>query len=262
MKPTTKKPHKKQVSRHNKASNDLIWGVHPVTELLNNSPEKIIELRFLNKKTTKTKPLLELAEKKQVPFHIADNPYTATPEHATHQGVLAKIKPVQTVNLSQIIAASKNRSKPPLILALDNIQDPHNFGAIIRSASAAGVQGIIFTKDRSAPLSGTVTKVSTGAINHMPLCPVTNMVSSLSELQKNGFWIYGAEGRAEQSVYSADFTGPVCLVIGGENKGIRPLVKKQCDFLLSIPMQSDLDSLNASVAAAVILFEIVRQQAK
>lgn len=256
---------KKTPSRsHNKSSQadrtDLIWGMHPVLELLNSSPHKIIELRFLKSNQGKVQELIQLAEQEGIPYHFAENPFPGTPEQATLQGVQARIKPVTTITLNDLLATHQQSAAPALILALDTIQDPHNFGAMIRSASAAGAIGILYTKDRSAPLSGTVAKVAVGAIAHLPLCPVTNMASALQQLKDAGFWIFGAEGTAEQTIYQTKFDGPVCLVIGGERNGIRPLVKKYCDFLVSIPMHSGIDSLNASVAAAVILFEIVRQQ--
>ena len=239
---------------------DLIWGIHPVVELLLTAPDKIIELRFLKANHAKVQELVKQAEEAGIPYHFADHPFPGTPEQATLQGVQARIKPVATVSLGEMLSAGRNSPRPALILALDTIQDPHNFGAMIRSASAAGAVGILFTKDRSAPLSGTVAKVSAGAIAHLPLCPVTNMATTLQQLKKEGFWIFGAEGSAEQTVYQGRYDGPVCLVIGGERNGIRPLVKKQCDFLVSIPMHSSLDSLNASVAAAIIMFEIVHHQ--
>ena len=238
---------------------DLIWGLHPVLELLTSSPHKIIELRLFKSNRSKAEDLIQLAEQEGIPYHFADTPFPGTPDQATLQGVQARIKPVSTITLSDLLATQQNRATPALILALDNIQDPHNFGAMIRSASAAGAIGIIYTKDRSAPLSGTVAKVAVGAIAHLPLCPVTNMATALQQLKEAGFWIFGAEGSAETTIYHAKYDGPVCLVIGGEHNGIRPLVQKHCDFLVSIPMHSPIDSLNASVAAAVIMFEIVRQ---
>ncbi len=239
---------------------DLIWGIHPVVELLQSSPDKIIELRFLKANQAKVQDLIQLADQEGIPYHFAEQPFPGTPEQATLQGVQARIKPVATIRLSELLDTRHNTQQPALVLALDTIQDPHNFGAMIRSASAAGAIGLIYTKDRSAPLSGTVAKVAVGAIAHLPLCPVTNMASALQQLKDAGFWIFGAEGSAETTIYQANYDGPVCLVIGGEHSGIRPLVKKHCDFLVSIPMHSTLDSLNASVAAAVVMFEIVRQQ--
>ncbi|MBA3013730.1 MAG: 23S rRNA (guanosine(2251)-2'-O)-methyltransferase RlmB [Proteobacteria bacterium] len=239
---------------------DLIWGIHPVMELLQSAPDRIIELRILKATHTKVKDLVELADRQGVSWHLAESPFSGTPEQATVQGVQARTKPVATVSMAEVIAARREGTGPALVLALDTIQDPHNFGAMIRSASAAGALAILYTKDRSAPLSGTVAKVSVGAIAHLPLCPVTNMAAALQQLKDSGFWVFGADGSADKTIYEVDFSGPVCLVIGGERSGIRPLVKKQCDFLVSIPMRSDVDSLNASVAAAVIMFEIVRQQ--
>lgn len=239
---------------------DLIWGIHPVVELLSSAPDRIIELRILKASHAKVQDLVELADRQGVPWHVADQPFSGTPEQAAVQGVQARTKPVATVSLVEVLAARREATGSALVLALDTIQDPHNFGSMIRSASAAGALAILYTKDRSAPLSGTVAKVSVGAIAHLPLCPVTNMASALQQLKDAGFWVFGADGSAEQTIYEADFSGPVCLVVGGEHSGIRPLVKKQCDILVSIPMRSGLDSLNASVAAAVIMFEIVRQQ--
>lgn len=239
---------------------DLIWGIHPVMELLSSAPDRILELRILKASHNKVQDIVQLADQHGVSWHVADAPFSGTPDQATLQGVQARTKPVTTVGLADVIAARRDKIGPALVLALDTIQDPHNFGAMIRSASAAGALAILYTKDRSAPLSGTVAKVAVGAIAHLPLCPVTNMASALQQLKDAGFWIFGADGSADQTIYEADLSGSVCLVIGGERSGIRPLVKKQCDVLISIPMHSGLDSLNASVAAAVIMFEIVRQQ--
>nr|MBF0223560.1 23S rRNA (guanosine(2251)-2'-O)-methyltransferase RlmB [Desulfobulbaceae bacterium] len=253
------KPRKQKKSfAPNKPDAELIWGIHMVEELLQNRPESLVEVYFLKQTSTKLETLLRLCKEKHIPTQISESPWHL-PEHAVHQGVMARIKPFATIDFAHLLRLAAKKTNP-IILALDTIQDPHNFGAMIRSASAAGVTGILYTKDRSAPLSGTVAKVSAGAISNMPLCPITNMAESLSKLKDKGFWIYGADGSAEQSIYQAKLAGPICLVIGGEAKGIRPLVKKNCDFLISIPMQSALDSLNASTAAAIILFEVVRQQ--
>jgi 23S rRNA (guanosine2251-2'-O)-methyltransferase len=151
---------------------------------------------------------------------------------------------------------------PPLLLALDSIQDPHNLGAIIRSAVAAGVNGIILPRDRSVSITGTVIRISAGAVYHIDICMVTNLVSSIKSLKKNGIWIFGTTKDGARPIYDIDLTLPACLVIGSEGKGMRPLVAKQSDLLITIPMQSSLDSLNASVAAGIILFEIVRQRRK
>jgi 23S rRNA (guanosine2251-2'-O)-methyltransferase len=146
------------------------------------------------------------------------------------------------------------------LVVCDSLQDPHNLGAIIRSALAAGAAGAVVTRERSAPLGGTAAKASAGAMAHLPLCQVTNLVSALKDLKKAGFWIFGAVKEDEaRSLYDTDLTVPCCLVVGSEGKGLRPLVRRECDLLVSIPMRTSLDSLNSSVAAAVILFEALRQ---
>ena len=259
----TKQPNKmpdrkKYRPKTSGASADLIWGIHPVYELLRVDPQQILEIRVLTR-SAKLKKIIDLAREQQVPCRL-EREFPELSARIIHQGILARIKPLPTMSLPELLKIAGPQTGQPLLLALDSIQDPHNFGAIIRSAAAAGVKGIIYPKDRSAPLSGTVAKVSVGAVSRMNLCPVTNLVSALQKLQKEGFWVFGAAGEAEQSIYQADFKGPVCLVIGGEEKGIRALVRRQCDFLISIPMHGGMESLNASIAAAIIMFEIIRQK--
>ena len=148
----------------------------------------------------------------------------------------------------------------PRLLALDSIQDPRNLGSILRSALAAGFGHVILTRDRSVPVTGTVARTSAGAVAHLKLCQVVNLAETLKLLKERGFWVFGAVVEPEaDSIYQADFSGPVCLVIGSEGKGIRPLVRRQCDHLVTIPMHAPFNSLNASAAAAVLLFEIARR---
>lgn len=176
------------------------------------------------------------------------------------QGVTARIKSFAFMSLADLAKKIKGTAAPSMLLALDSIQDPQNLGAIIRSGLAAGVSGVIIPKDRSASLSGSVAKASAGAVFHVDVCRVTNLVIALQELKRYGVWIFGAEKDGGRSIYESDFSLPACLVIGSEGRGMRPLVREQCDFLVSIPMAGGLDSLNGSVAAAVILFEAVRQR--
>jgi 23S rRNA (guanosine2251-2'-O)-methyltransferase len=251
-----------------KADNELIWGIHPVSELLKREADRIIEIIAQQKSDSKKiNAILEQAEKQSIAVRRVGNidrecfRNRISPD--SHQGVVARVRPFETVSLGRIInKVSKEISQgdKPVVLVLDSIQDPHNLGAILRSALAAGVTGVVLPKDRSAPLSGTVAKASAGALAHLDICRVTNISQTIQQLKDEGLWVFGAAGETEQTIYQADFSSPVCLVIGGEEKGIRKLVREQCDFLVSIPMQSDLNSLNASVAAGIILFEIVRQQ--
>ena len=154
---------------------------------------------------------------------------------------------------------ARHRQKPKIV-ACDTIQDPHNLGAIIRSAHAAGVNQLIVTRDRSAPLGGTAAKASAGALAKVQICQVTNLAEALKRLKEAGAWIFGAvKETGARSIYQTDFNLPACLVVGNEGSGIRPLVQRHCDVLVSIPMVGEIDSLNSSVAAAVILFEMLRQ---
>jgi 23S rRNA (guanosine2251-2'-O)-methyltransferase len=180
-------------------------------------------------------------------------------EQESSQGIAARIV-FPFVSLDVLLNSLEEASKPPLLIALDSIQDPHNIGAIIRSAVAAGANGIIIPKDRSATITATVIKVSAGAVFHLPICRVTNLVNCLNVLKKAGIWIFGAMKEGAKHVYDVDLTVPACLVIGSEGKGLRPFVAENCDLHISIPMQGRLDSLNASVAAGVILFETARQR--
>lgn len=240
---------------------DVLWGIHPVLEALRKRPETIKQITVGSGKSARLQEIIDLARERDISLLYESLPLDgADGQEMKHQGVMALIKPRPTISLDTLLAGIKAKSSP-VLLALDTIQDPHNLGAIIRSALAAGVAGILVTRDRTAPLGGTVHKASAGAVSHMDICVVTNMVSALQRLQKEGVWLYGAVKEADTSLYETDFSGgPVCVVIGSEGKGLRPLVKEQCDFLVSIPMLGTLDSLNCSVAAAVILFEIARQR--
>ena len=258
---------KKTSSRSHSKSEQSVWGIHPVLEALKTCPQAIRDINVEKGKTgQRLEQILELAQKNSIPVHTVSGKNRAgvrkpdeLSEHESSQGISARIN-LPTLSLDGLLDRLKDISGPPLLLALDSIQDPHNLGAIIRSAVAAGVNGIILPKDRSASLTGTVIKISAGSIFHIDICKVTNLVSSFKKLKENGIWIFGTTKDASQSVYDADLTVPACLVIGSEGKGLRPLVAEECDLHISIPMQSSLDSLNASVAAGIILFEIVRQR--
>jgi len=246
---------------------ESIYGIHPVLEALRASPQAIREI-FVDrdKSGRKLEQIIELAQKNAIPVSrvpAGSKPGHRKPdeqsEHERSQGVRARIL-LPTLTLAELLENLQEVAQAPLLLALDSIQDPHNLGAIIRSAVAAGVNGIILPKDRSASITGTVIKISAGAVFHIDICRVTNLVSSFKVLKENGIWIFGATKDGSQPIYDVDLSVPACLVIGSEGKGLRPLVAEQCDINISIPMQSALDSLNASVAAGIILFETVRQR--
>jgi 23S rRNA (guanosine2251-2'-O)-methyltransferase len=177
-----------------------------------------------------------------------------------HQGVVAITSPYPYASLEDIFKRWKSSGERLFVLALDSVQDPHNLGAIIRSAHLLGIHGVILPKDRSASVTPVVAKASAGAVEHTPIARITNLVSTLKELKKEGAWIVGASAEAGQTIYSFKFDLDLVLVIGGEEEGIRPLVRKECDHLLSIPLLGKISSFNTSVACAVILSEVIRQR--
>ena len=177
-----------------------------------------------------------------------------------HQGVIAFCKPMESKTERFLYQLLDKLDEAPFLLVLDGVTDPHNLGACLRTADAAGVHAVIAPKDKSAPLNATVSKVACGAAEVMPYVQVTNLTRTLQELQQRGIWITGTAGEAEQMVYQANLTGPMALVMGAEGKGMRRLTREACDFLVKIPMAGEVSSLNVSVATGVCLFEAARQR--
>lgn len=241
---------------------DLIWGINAVGEALQSSG-RLSELFVLRGKAGhRLQQLIDQARAGDIPVRFVDTERMPVPRHTRHQGVVARQSEITPLTLENLLAGlSENKTPaPPRLLILDSIQDPRNLGSILRSALAAGFVNVITTRERSVPITGTVARTSAGALAHLRLCRVTNLAETLRTLKEHGFWIYGAVAESEvASVYSVDFSGPICLVIGSEGKGIRPLVRKQCDVLVTIPMYTPFNSLNASVAAAILMFEISRR---
>ncbi len=176
-----------------------------------------------------------------------------------HQGVIAYAAAYEYADVEDIFAKAEEKGEQPFIFLLDNITDPHNLGAIIRTANLAGAHGVIIPKNRAVGLTATVAKASSGAINYTPVAKVTNLSNTIEDLKKRGMWFVCADMGGEV-MYKQDLTGPIGLVIGSEGDGVSRLVREKCDFITSIPMKGDIDSLNASVAAGVLAFEIVRQR--
>ena len=180
-------------------------------------------------------------------------------ETRAHQGVIAQVAAYEYSTVEDILAKAEEKGEPPFLILLDNVEDPHNLGAIIRTATLAGAHGVIIPKRRAVGLTSTVAKTSAGAINYTPVAKVTNLVRTMEELKEKGIWFVCADMGGE-SMYRMNLTGPIGLVIGNEGEGVSRLVKEACDFTASIPMKGDIDSLNASVAAGVLAYEIVRQR--
>ena len=180
-------------------------------------------------------------------------------ETHAHQGVIAQVAAYEYSTVEEILARAEEKGEPPFLILLDNVEDPHNLGAIIRTANLAGAHGVIIPKRRAVGLTSTVAKTSAGAINYTPVAKVTNIVRTIEELKEKGIWFVCADMGGE-TMYDLDLTGPMGLVIGNEGEGVSRLVREACDFTASIPMKGDIDSLNASVAAGVLAYEIVRQR--
>ena len=180
-------------------------------------------------------------------------------ETHAHQGVIAQVAAYEYSTAEDILAKAEEKGEPPFLILLDNVEDPHNLGAIIRTANLAGAHGVIIPKRRAVGLTSTVAKTSAGAVNYTPVAKVTNLVRTMEELKQKGIWFVCADMGGE-SMYRMNLTGPIGLVIGNEGEGVSRLVREACDFTASIPMKGDIDSLNASVAAGVLAYEIVRQR--
>ena len=184
----------------------------------------------------------------------------AMSETHSHQGVIAVAAVREYASVDDILSAARDRGEPPLIVVCDELSDPHNLGAVIRTAECAGAHGVIIPKRRSAGLTAIVAKTSAGAVSYLPVARVPNLTAVLKQLKEEGLWVFGADAAGGTRLYDADLKGPAAIVIGSEGDGMGRLVREQCDFLVSIPMKGQLNSLNASAAAAVVLYEAVRQR--
>ena len=204
--------------------------------------------------------LVKKAKSLKIPVVEADKAkLDALSDGGNHQGVIAFAAAHSYADIRDMVRAAREKSRDPLIIILDKITDPHNFGSILRTANCAGADGVVISKRGSVGLSEVVAKTSAGAIEYTPVAKVTNIAETLELLKKEGFWVVGAEAEGE-SMYEKDLTGPIALVIGSEGDGISRLVKQKCDFLVKINMYGEINSLNASVAAGIMMYEIVRQK--
>lgn len=239
-----------------------IGGIHAVESALTHFPERILTA-WVDAKRSDSRAE-EVAAKLRflgVPIHSLDRARMGElAEGVVHQGVMVEIMPAPELGDQDLQAALDGSIRHPFFLVLDHVQDPHNLGACLRSADAAGVHGVIVTKDQSVGLTPVVAKVACGAAETVPLYRVTNLVRALDWLKKAGLWIVGAAGEAKQVVYEVDLNMPIALVMGAEGKGLRRLTRENCDFLVKIPMQGSVGSLNVSVATGVLLFEALRQR--
>jgi 23S rRNA (guanosine2251-2'-O)-methyltransferase len=239
-----------------------LYGLHSVQAALDYSPKAInkawIDAQRQDKRLSQAiEALLDLGID---PEKVERKKLDKMAEGNNHQGIVIEMEMPGELTENDLKAAVENLTATALFLVLDNVQDPHNLGACLRTADATGVHGVIITKDNATGITPTVCKVASGAAETVPVYQVTNLARTLRWLKDQGLWIFGAAGEAEQTVFQADLTAPIALVVGAEGKGMRRLTREQCDVLVKLPMLGQVDSLNLSVATGVLLYEIVRQR--
>lgn len=242
--------------------NEILYGINPVYEALVAARRHFFKIHIERQNLSgRLKQLIDMAETQKIPIKKTDSPQIAAMAGGGgHQGIAARVSRYPLVEIQTLLALPGFSEPGHGLLLLDNIQDPHNLGAIIRTATCVGINGVVIPKDRSVSPTAAVSKASAGALEHIHLARVTNMVRTVKMLKDHGLWIIGLDQNAPQSMYVTDLTGPTALVIGGEQKGIRPLVKRNCDMLISIPQCGPISSLNASVAGAIVMYESFRQR--
>jgi 23S rRNA (guanosine2251-2'-O)-methyltransferase len=235
----------------------IVFGIHAVLEALNaGNVEKVCLER--GQKNPRIREILDLSRQKHVPVSMEEREWLDRKSAGErHQGALCYVAEMPTIAAEDVIGGA---AAPGLVLVLDGIEDPHNLGAVLRSAEVAGADGVLLPQRRSAPLSATAVKASAGAASHLKVARVTNIANAIGQLKEAGYWITGFDAAAGRPLWEIDFTGPTALVLGGEGSGLHRLVKEKCDFLASIPMRGRVASYNVSVAAGIALYEVLRQR--
>jgi 23S rRNA (guanosine2251-2'-O)-methyltransferase len=241
---------------------ERVFGLHAVASLLQRNPTRVSLLLALESRSdARMQQVLQLAEQAHVPIRrVSRNELDEKAPGVSHQGVVAEMGSTPGLREQELPGFIERLGSRAFLLVLDGVQDPHNLGACLRSAAAAGVHAVVAPKDRSAPLNAVARKVACGAADSVPLVRVTNLARALRSMRDAGVWLYGAAGEADTSLYATDLSGPLALVLGGEGRGLRRLTREHCDGLVAIPMAGPMDSLNVSVAAGICLFEARRQR--
>ncbi len=245
-----------------KPQTELILGFHSVAEALKAGQRKFHTIFIADSRSAKRAGKIEImARDRGIPVKTLEmKKLDEMAKAPIHQGIVASVSPFPLMAVNRALEELKQQKAPFLVLVLENIEDPHNLGALIRTALCTGVDYIMVPKDRAALPSPTVSRSSAGAMEHARICPITNTRNTLLELKQLGAWVAGLDAAGKQDLSQADLTGNMVLVVGGEHKGIRPLVKKECDFLVSIPIAGPVNSLNASVAGGMAMYEALRQR--
>lgn len=243
-------------------SQEWIAGKHPVMEALR-SGRDINKIWIAEQAQKNAQPIMMEAKKAGIIVQVVDKrKLDQMVEGVPHQGVVAQAAAHRYFEVDELLVRAKDSGEMPFFLLLDEIEDPHNLGSILRTAECTGVHGVIIPKRRSASLTATVSKTSAGAVEYIPVARITNMAQTIDKLKEAGIWVAGADVGAKQDVYSSStkFDMPLAIVIGNEAKGIGRLIRDKCDFLIKLPMNGQLNSLNASVAAGVLMYEVLRQR--
>lgn len=243
------------------AQHEYIYGIHALESVIEREPERLIELFVLKGKDEKSvHTIINQARRFGASIQFCQRKtLDEKADSEQHQGVVARVKPGKTYNENDL-AVIVEANAQPFLLVLDGVTDPHNLGACLRTADGAGVHAVIVPKDNSASLTPVVRKVACGAAEVVPLVQVTNLARTLRDLQSMGVWIVGTAGEADKNIYECKLSGPMALVMGAEDKGMRRLTREHCDELIKLPMAGSVSSLNVSVATGVCLYEIVRQR--
>ncbi len=242
----------------------FIYGINPILEAIKASKRRCYKIVVTQgKRPPRLRPILDACKAQGVKVEVLPRDvFQKKYRSVTHQGVIGYFSEKESIPLDELIRRAFEESPQPTLAILDGIQDPQNLGAIIRSAEVLGVQGLVLPQRRVAPLNETVSKCSSGAVENLPVAWVTNLARAMEQLKESKFWIVGVDPRGEKSCDRFKFDMPTALLIGGEEKGIRPLLRKACDFTVSIPMRGAVESLNVSAASAVIFYEILKQKAE
>lgn len=240
---------------------ETVFGIHAVEALLQRHPKRVKSLSCQQGRDDKrVNQLIELARHAGITINTFPKEHFDEHYPGNHQGVALLCSPSHTLSKNELFEILDKIDRAPLLLVLDNITDPHNLGACLRTAETAGADAVIIPKHKAAGLTPTVRKVACGAAELIPLITVTNLAQTLKQLKERGIWIMGAAGEAKQSLYQSDLTLPLAIIMGGEGSGMRRLTREHCDFLVKIPMAGSINSLNVSVATGVCLFETLRQR--
>ncbi|RYM04800.1 23S rRNA (guanosine(2251)-2'-O)-methyltransferase RlmB [Sporolactobacillus sp. THM7-7] len=240
-------------------NDEWIIGRHPVAEAIRSGRE--INKVWLNKEGRGMGPLLDLVKANGISVQfVPRKKLDQLTRSGRHQGVVASVAAYRYSGIADLFNLAKARGEVPFFMMLDNVEDPHNVGSVLRTADASGCHGVIISKRRSPGLTPVVAKASTGAIEHVPVVRVANLAAAMDELKKEGLWFAGTAADGSEDYRSADYSIPVCLVIGNEGRGMSRLVREKCDFLIRIPMKGAVPSLNASVAAGLLMYEVLRQR--